>query len=127
MIRLQNKIMKMNMVNTYLGFEIYILILDDITRTIMISTDEGKLDYIYPIEFEITSQSTRFLLLSKITLDDDIIQMQEDGVRALMYVFENVALPLIRTGVTFKNLRIQGKIVVFICIDDYTYQPLDEA
>jgi hypothetical protein len=93
----------------------------------MIATDQGNLVYTYTIDFTITSLSTRFLLLSKITLDDDIIQMQEDGVRALMYVFENVALPLIRTGVTFKNLRIQGKIVELIFIDDYTYQPLDEA
>jgi hypothetical protein len=94
----------------------------------MIVTDEeGNLDYTKLIDLTINSITTRFVLLSKLTIDDDIIQNEEDGVKSLMYVFENVALPLIRTGVTFKNLRIQGKIIVFICIDDYTYQPLDEA
>ena len=63
--------------------------------------------YINALDVSYTTKNTRFLLLSRLSLDDQLITEMEQFAQDL-FLDGHISFPILRTGVEFKNIKFKG-------------------
>lgn len=64
------------------------------------------------IDVDMLLRTTRFLLLPNLVLNESILNQGTLEAVNLIRVEQGLSLPIIRSGLTLKNLRIEGMLTI---------------